>query len=135
MYLKQASGEPTKMMHDSSSETTENMKFITNTLVHTKREYEYWIFDSGFMVEYFLEVIDAEVRDKLDFSFESLDALEEFILKRYPDAECANDRYQMLWIEDAARYVGDVIWKVFGGLWYVELAKKKSPDFQLPVIK
>jgi|GEM_PF-169706 len=110
-------------------------KYLCNTLLQTKREYEFWIFDFGFILDYFLLTFERPIRDKLDFSLESLDVLEALLLERYPNADCANDRYQMLWLEDAARYVGKVTWKNIGGLWYVEMAKKDSPDFQLPVIK
>jgi hypothetical protein len=42
------------------------------TLIHTQEQFEYWIFDLGFMLEYFINSFDEKIRSKLDYSPESL---------------------------------------------------------------
>lgn len=46
-------------------------------------EFEYWLFDMDDAVERFCMKLPSEVRERLDFTPESLDVIEGWVLQRY----------------------------------------------------
>ena len=69
----------------------------------------------------FFECLPAEVRTKLDYSVESLDVLEAWLLERYPSSDAAIQQSETLIIDGAARYVGETFCKILGGHWWVDV--------------
>ncbi|WP_214402857.1 hypothetical protein [Pseudonocardia lacus] len=78
--------------------------------------FEYWIAHMDDALEEFSARLPSEVRGALDRTPSSLDALEAFLLERYPDpAAIRADPEPNL--DGAARYVGEVYRRHIGGTW------------------
>jgi hypothetical protein len=97
-------------------------------------EFDYWIFYLCDVLEDFLDFLPLEVSEKLDFSVESLDVIENWILDRYStlDAILSFDQSSIL---NALRiYIGETFRKIVGGHWDIELEDSDFVFFQEPVI-
>jgi hypothetical protein len=97
-------------------------------------EFDYWIFYLCDVLEDFLDFLPFEVSENLDFSIESLDVIENWILERYStlDAILSFDQSSIL---NALRiYIGETFRKIVGGHWDIELEDSDAVFFQEPVI-
>ena len=74
-----------------------------------------------------LKNVAKEAGYNLDLSVESLDVLEDYILKMNIDSD--HDLY-----DDVASYIGEVVRNTYGGKWECCLDKKNSLFYGLPVI-
>lgn len=85
-------------------------------------------------IERFRDRLPADIRDALDGSPESLDALETWILERYPEtrAMLADDQAES--VDGAGRYIGEVFRRELGGHWDIELDDPAAAFFNLPVL-
>ena len=91
-------------------------------------------------VDDFVSVLPQEKREKLDYSPESLDVVERWLLKRYPSNQARkealrNEQEDKQLYMGAMCYVGETFRKNWGGIWNVHL---NEPDYLygiLPVIE
>jgi hypothetical protein len=68
----------------------------------------------------FFDRLPPAVGDKLDYSAQSLDVLEAWLLDRYPDYEATRPRTESLVLDGAARYFGETFRKHLGGKWWID---------------
>jgi hypothetical protein len=79
-----------------------------------------WLTDMHDAIAGLRQSIPAEVAVRLDFSRESLSAIEQFALARYPSIEHVKRRREAQLVDGMARYVGEVFRKHLGGRWVVQ---------------
>jgi hypothetical protein len=82
----------------------------------------------------FLAWLPPETRRSLDFSPESLDALEAWILKRYPDTKAMLIPEEAFVLNGLAGYIGETIRRNIGGRWSIQLEDPKAVYYGMPVI-
>lgn len=63
---------------------------------YTKNNFQEWIFYISDKMDYFTEVFAEENNLKLDFSIESLDKLEKWIIEHYPTIDQLKDDSKIL---------------------------------------
>ncbi|HMA36312.1 MAG TPA: hypothetical protein VKY74_17780 [Chloroflexia bacterium] len=102
--------------------------------LRSRDEFEYWLFDMDDAIEAFLDGLPAQIYEKLDFTPASLDILEALLLERYPTVESMLDRYQSLFVDDVARYVGETLRRTIGGYWDIDLDNLDNAFFGRPVL-
>jgi truncated hemoglobin YjbI len=83
-------------------------------------DFQYWLAHMDDALEEFFETLPAHVRDRLDYSIDSLDVLEAWLLERYPNPEAALQKSETLRLDGAARYIGETFCKTIGGYWWVD---------------
>jgi hypothetical protein len=83
-------------------------------------DFQYWLFYMDDALEEFFEMLPASVRERLDYSIDSLDVLEAWLLERYPNPEAAVETSETLPLDGAARYIGETFRKTIGGRWWVD---------------
>jgi hypothetical protein len=111
------------------------MKKSENRLkIATKEEFEYWLFYLDDVLEDFLDFLPHEISKKLDFSSNSLDILEEWILDRYPSIEVVLQFDQSSVLDALAIYVGETFRKMLGGKWSIELEDLDFVFCQEPIL-
>jgi hypothetical protein len=68
-------------------------------------------------LDQFISQTPPNVRSRLDYSPESLDVLEQWLLQRYPTFESLLEDSEKETLDGAARYVGETFRKQLGGIW------------------
>lgn len=97
-----------------------------------REAFQYWLADMDDALERFLAHVPSEVGSRLDFSPESLDVLEAWILQTFestdemlrPDAK--GD------VDGIARYVGETYRKAIGGRWELRTGDSQYAYNDLP---
>jgi hypothetical protein len=95
-------------------------------------QFEYWLIDMDDALARFFNSLPENVRTTLNYSIESLDAIEQLILATYKNSDemLAPEATRML--DGFARYIGETIRKNIGGHWGIELADPKYVYHGLP---
>lgn len=95
---------------------------------YTKESFESWLKEIPTKLKSITGDFAKTNKLKLDFSIESLDALENWILKQYDVATDLREEEDML--DLIALYVGETYMKHAGGEWYVDAENDKSVYYQ-----
>ena len=98
----------------------------------TEDEFQYWLFDMDDALERFLEGLPKELQATLDYSPSSLDALEAWLLKRYGRTQDMRLSSEWALVDGSARYVGETIRKVLGGVWNIDMSDPHYAYYGLP---
>ena len=106
----------------------------TESREESERGFHAWLDYMADGLNEFFERLPAEVRDKLDYSVESLDVLEAWLLARYPDTDHAMQKSETLILDGAARYIGETFLQHIGGRWDMELDDLTYIFFCIPQI-
>jgi hypothetical protein len=104
----------------------------TESREQSELRFRAWLDSMAEGLNEFFERLPAEVRDKLDFSVESLDVLEAWLLERYPDIEHTRQKSESQMLGGAARYIGETFLKHIGGRWDIELDDLRYIFFNVP---
>jgi hypothetical protein len=80
----------------------------------------------------FQSVVAGNINYDLDYSPESLLLLEDWLLNKYENVDTALMGSEAKVVDGAARYVGEIFRKSFGGRWVIELIDKKNAFYGLP---
>ncbi|MEZ4669050.1 MAG: hypothetical protein R3E39_14180 [Anaerolineae bacterium] len=83
----------------------------------------------------FLELIPQAVGGQLDYSIESLDILENWLLEKYPDYKSARMDSEYAVMDAAGSYVAEVFLKHLGGKWTIELDDQENAFLGVPGIR
>ncbi len=86
-----------------------------------RQGFEYWLDYMDDALEEFFAYLPEDVTTKLDYSIESLDVLEAWLLERYPVFDAIRQETDPLILDGAARYIGETFRKWIGGQWMVDL--------------
>lgn len=101
-------------------------------MAYTKENFEEWIILIPFKMEYFTDTFAGENNLKLDYSIESLDELEKWILSNYKKVnDLIEDRKTLDYM---TVYIGETFRKYIGGKWYIDLKNKKNVFYSMPVL-
>jgi hypothetical protein len=106
---------------------------MSRKALSTRDDFEYWLMDMDDALERFLSGLAPHIKEKLNFSPSSLDALEAWILERYPSTQAMLGRDQSRLVDGAARYIGETFRKALGGRWDIELDDPKYVYFGVPI--
>ena len=99
---------------------------------YTRENFEEWIILIPFKMEYFTDTFARENNLKLDYSMESLDELEKWILSNYKKVnDLIEDRKTLDYL---TVYIGETFRKYIGGKWYIDLENKKNVFYSMPVL-
>lgn len=98
----------------------------------TRDMFEIWLIHMPFALDEFLNALPEEISCKLDYSVESLDVLEVWILDTYPSTKELQDNLD-IW-DKIARYIGRTFLTHIGGVWDIDLDNPENAFFHLPVI-
>ena len=92
-------------------------------MAYTKENFEEWIILIDSKMEYFTGTFAKENNLKLDYSIESLDEIENWILTNYSE------------IKDLINeYIGETFRKYIGGEWFIDFKNKKNAYYSMPVL-
>ncbi|WP_040309496.1 hypothetical protein [Asticcacaulis biprosthecium] len=95
-------------------------------------QFEFWLMDMDDAIERFQKTVPQTNSTLLDFSPESLIAVEAFVLARYAKIEDTRPMTEAALLDGAARYVGQVFRKHLGGKWVIEFKDDKNAFYGLP---
>jgi hypothetical protein len=101
----------------------------------SRDEFEYWLIDMDNALAEFSTYFPEAERKQLDYSGESLNIVEQWLLRKYSNVQSAISPSEAPYIDKAARYVGETFRKHLGGYWYIELNNKKYVYFGLPQLR
>ena len=107
---------------------------------YTKDNFDDWIFFLSDKMDYFTGEFAREQGLALDYSPESLDALENWLLGKYEksmdlveDKEPYGHDYRLA--DLCGIYVGEVYRRQLGGTWYMILDQPKNAYYKLPSLR
>jgi len=98
----------------------------------TRDDFEVWLADMDDALERFKDQLPDDVRSRLDYSADSLDVVESWILSHYQDNLELLDRKESTSLDGLSRYVGEVFRKNLRAKWDIELKNQKDAYFGLP---
>jgi len=94
--------------------------------------FEFWLADMDDALARFLSELPAPLRSRLDFSPESLDALESWLLEGYASVDDLLKPEAKETVDGLARYVGETYRKTIGGKWEIRLDDPGYAYYSLP---
>jgi hypothetical protein len=97
--------------------------------------FEGWVIFIDATIKQFLDELPEEVSQRLDFTPESLDALEGWLLSKYDSPAVILQPSENWYLDRAAKYVGETIRRNAGGEWSINLDDPSLVFYGLPVIK
>lgn len=95
-------------------------------------QFQMWLMDMTDAITRFRQSVPDNIGARLDFSPNSLAAIEEFALATYPTVADAKKKTEAKLVDGMARYVGQVFRKHLGGKWTINFADKKNAFYGLP---
>lgn len=101
-------------------------------MAYTQEDFQEWIFQIGFKMNYFTREFAEKEGLNLDYSMQSLDDLEAQILAHYEDHHALIADRKML--DYLTVYIGETFRKHLGGKWYIDLKNKKNAYYSMPVL-
>jgi hypothetical protein len=96
-------------------------------------EFEAWLDTIPDFIDGFLSMMPTSLRMRLDFSPESLDVIEDWVLERYPDTDAMFPTSESDRINLIACYVGETYRKALEARWEQQ-SDPKYVYFGLPVL-
>ena len=120
----------------------------SRTRASAERAFQAWLAAMDDVLAAFFEQLPENVAAKLDYSMESLDVLEAWLLERYPAGEAADAIIELVKrpafldpatvppiLDAVGRYVGETFRKQVGGRWWLDIDLKKFFVYgELPLI-
>ncbi len=97
--------------------------------------FEGWLLFMDDTIQQFLDELPEEVSQRLDFTPESLDALEGWLLSKYESPAAILQPSENWYLDRAAKYVGETIRRSAGGEWAINLDNPSIVFYGVPVIK
>ena len=106
-----------------------------NHLKQKSREnFEYWLASMDEFLEEFATEFSEEEQNLLDYSAESLEIVEKWILSNYKDTAAMLKASESQRINQVACYVGETFRKSKGGKWDIQLDDPAFAFYALPVL-
>jgi hypothetical protein len=95
-------------------------------------QFQEWLAEMDDALERFFASLPQELAAKLDYTPESLDALEAWILQNFAGTDALLDPKRSQQLDGMARYVGETLRKNVGGKWEMRLDDPKYVYYGLP---
>lgn len=99
---------------------------------YTQDDFQEWLILIDFKMDYFTGEFAEEQKMKLDYSMESLNELESWIIANFDDARKLIAEAKIL--DYLTIYIGETFRKHIGGKWFIDLENKKNSFFSMPVL-
>lgn len=103
--------------------------------------FQHWLIDMPKAIERLMQRLPSEMQEKLDYSIESLDILEEYLLNQYASIQEIKQAPPDI-LNGYAIYVGETFRKVLAdktdrepNIWTIELDRIDNIYFNMPTIK
>ena len=100
----------------------------------SRDNFEYWLANMDDALDFLLEQVPVSIKDKLDFSVNSLKVLESWVLEKYENTEKMLNSKETRLVNSIACYIGETFRKNLGGTWNIKLDDPKFAFFGLPII-
>ena len=100
-----------------------------------REEFENWLGSNQILIDNIFEALPEDVAIRLDYSIESLDAVESWLLATYPSMEDIRDDYESILLDGISRYVGEVFIQHVQGYWEIDLSDEDNVFFARPIIR
>ncbi len=100
---------------------------------YTQDNFQEWIFFIDNKMDYFTEEFAKENNLDLDYSIQSLDILEKWIINTYPTINTLREDEKIL--DLLTIYIGETFRKHIGGKWFMDLDDKENAYYHMPVLK
>ena len=97
-------------------------------------DFDHWVSYMPDGLKHFFDGLPDQIRNKLDYSPASLDALEKWILETYPSTEAMLKPDQASRVGGAARYIGETFRKAIGGHWDIRFDDPNNAFFAIPIL-
>jgi hypothetical protein len=97
-----------------------------------KERFEFWLAEMDDALDRFIESLPAEIRMDMNFSENSLDAVEAWILRTFSGTEEMLSPSAKDSLDGAARYIGETFRNVLGGKWKIRLDDSSYAFHGLP---
>lgn len=94
--------------------------------------FEFWLMNMDEALDNFLKALPDNIRQCMNYSPNSLQVLEEWLLSKYSDTDVMLSMSESKLVDGAARYIGEVFRKTLGGKWFVDLKDEKNAFYGLP---
>ena len=109
-------------------------------MAYTQADFDEWIFFLSDKLDYFTGPFAAERGLTLDYTPESLDVLEHWLLGKYEKSmDLVEDKepygYDYRLADLCGIYVGEVYRRQLGGTWYMILDQPKNVYYKLPSLR
>lgn len=96
-------------------------------------DFDAWLTDMDDALDHFREHVPAVLAEQLDYSPESLVALENWLLQRYPDQESFKTDSSLALVDGIVRYVGETFVRSLGAHWTLS-RNPKNVYYGLPIV-
>jgi hypothetical protein len=100
--------------------------------IENKDLFEFWLMDMDEALDNFLKALPDDTRQCMNYSPNSLQVLEEWLLSKYSDTDVMLSMSESKLVDGAARYIGEVFRKTLGGKWFVDFKDEKNAFYGLP---
>jgi hypothetical protein len=107
---------------------------MTEEQITERDQFEYWLIHMDDALQEFISSLSEDCSIDLDFSKQSLDQLEKWLLDQFPDTEAILEKKNSVIADGAARYIGETFRKHIGGHWDIELEDPRNAFFGLPIL-
>ena len=97
--------------------------------------FEGWVAFVDATIQQLFDELGSDVARRLDFTCESLDVLEEWLLNKYESVDEILQPSENWYLDRVAKYVGETIRRTVGGEWGIELGNPSYAYYGLPEIR
>ena len=99
-----------------------------------REDFENWLFAMDDELDKFLTELPTEVSKKLNYTPESLDILEEWMLKNFSDHKELLSKNNKKVQDNISRYIGETFRKNLDSKWSIRFDDQKFAFFGLPIL-
>lgn len=107
---------------------------MTDALSTEEEDFQYWLSNMDDALEQFFESIPKELSSICDYSVESLDYLERYLIDKYASVEAIKEQSEAIFIDGVSRYLGETYRKNLGGGWSISYKDPKDVNYALPAL-
>jgi hypothetical protein len=101
----------------------------------SREEFEFWLFYMDYVLEEFLNWMPKDTSKFLDYSLNSIDYVEEFLLSRYENhSQLMSFDQRSIW-DATSRYIGEVVRQTNSYKWTIDLENGDNVFYGRPIIK
>jgi hypothetical protein len=100
-----------------------------------KDRFQFWLMDMDDAIERFIQSLPPDARIRLNGRDDSLDALEALVLERYKSPGDTKDSKESVFLDGAARYLGEILRLGTGSQWTIRFDDPKYVFHGLPILK
>lgn len=103
-----------------------------NNSVLDEDKFEYWLMDMDGALERFIHTLPPDVSRGLNYSVESLEILEGWLLSKYESVADMKPISEAEQIDGASRYVGETFRRVLSGKWTIDFTDPNNAFYGVP---